>query len=55
MVGFPPGPPFLTFFEHGGFRALRGAARDAVPGPCRLLKKAGENFNFWANNNYIGG
>ena len=54
MVGFPRTPSCASL-STGEFRALRGAARDAVPGPCRLLKKAGENFNFWANNNYIGG
>ena len=26
-----------------GFRPLRRAPRDAVPGPCRFLKKAGKN------------
>ena len=44
--GFPRAP-FLTFVQHWVFRALRSAAMGRCPlDPCRLLKKAGENFNY---------
>jgi hypothetical protein len=35
--------PLLGIFKRG-FRPLRQAAWGAAPRPCRLLKKAGENF-----------
>ena len=44
MKKFPLYPSKIVLSKR--FRPLRRAIRDSVPKPCRLLKKAGENFWF---------